>query len=107
MAVRPKRFRFLTEEQKRVKLQRDKDYEQSVQALSHPFYVKKHSVGVTEEEESAYRAARKQLWADEELARIGLGLYEEYDEVEEMELALIEVEQKAIELRAEIAALRG
>ena len=61
---RQKRARELTPEQLQMKIERDKEYEAASEALATPFYQKKHSVGVTREEEDAYDQAYHALWDD-------------------------------------------
>ena len=74
---RPKRPSALTDSQRADKLQRDSQYEIAVQNLSTAFYHKKRSVGVTAEEEEAYRQAKSKLWNDYlEWAKAN-GLYEQ------------------------------
>jgi len=74
---RPKRPSTLTDSQRADKLQRDSQYEIAVQNLSTAFYQKKHSTGVTAEEEEAYRQAKAKPWNDYlEWAKAN-GLYEQ------------------------------
>jgi len=74
---RPKRPSALTDSQRADKLQGDSQYEIAVQNLSTAFYHKKRSVGVTAEEEEAYRQAKSKLWNDYlEWAKAN-GLYEQ------------------------------
>jgi len=80
-----KKDSLLTSEQLVAKRQKDKEYEQAVQALSKPFYDKKHSIGVTSEEEAQYREAKAALWGDYEAWAIADGLY--YEFTPEMQLA--------------------
>ena len=74
---RPKRPSALTDSQKQAKLQKDSEYEIAIQNLSTAFYQKKRSVGVTPQEEEAYRQAKSKLWNDYlEWAKAN-GLYQE------------------------------
>jgi len=74
---RPKRPSALTDSQRADKLQRDSQYELAAQNLSTAFYQKKRSVGVTPQEEEAYRQAKSKLWNDYlEWAKAN-GLYQE------------------------------
>lgn len=98
MIYRPKSPKDLTKEQQGQKLQWDEEYEQAVQALDGPFYSKKHTVGVTAQEEADHTAARSLLWPAERARRIAAGMYREYDE-------LAEKKAKRDELNAEIAEL--
>jgi hypothetical protein len=66
----------LTPAQQEQKLQKDAEYEQNVHSLSDPFYQKKHTAGVTPQEEAEYRQARDKLWDDYYSWAIANGLYE-------------------------------
>lgn len=74
---RQKRARELTPEQLQMKIERDKEYEAASEALATPFYQKKHSVGVTQEEENAYEGAYHALWDDYVAWAVANGLMEE------------------------------
>jgi len=73
-----KKDSLLTSEQLVAKRQKDKEYEQAVGQLSKPFYQKKHSIGVTSQEEAQYREAKAALWGDYETWAIANGLYYEF-----------------------------
>lgn len=72
--IRPSR---LSEAQRAAKLKRDAAYEIAVQNLSTPFYAKKHSQGVTPEEQVGYNKAKANLWEAYKTWAISQGLYEE------------------------------
>ena len=107
MEFRPKRPRDLTPEQRTTKIEMDDAFEQASQALSNPFYKKKHGVGVSAAEEAAYTTAYQALWDNEKQVRIQTGLYEGFDELTELrgtkakildELALVENKISALEI---------
>ena len=99
------RFGKLTKEQQKTKLQKDSEYEIAVQNLSTAFYQKKRSVGITLEEEAAYKANKKVLWDDyltwakanglyktvtpeEQLAEAESGFNRELEELNQKRIAL-------------------
>jgi len=117
---RQKAFHRLTLGQQKAKLQKDSEYEIAVQNLSTTFYQKKRTVGVTQEEEETYNQTKTILWNDYYQWAINEGLYEQVApeqqlaEVEdglnaqvekvnairqELGLKLIEVREKAIEVK--------
>jgi len=78
MDYRQKSFaRELTPEQQSLKLQKDKEFEEASQALSQPYYFKKHNTGVTATETTKYEAAHNKLWNDYCLMAVAEGLMEE------------------------------
>jgi len=74
---RQKAFQGLTDIQKQAKLKKDSEYEIAVQDLSTPFYSKKHTIGVTLQEEEAYKTQKAQLWSDYYEWAKTEGLYEQ------------------------------
>jgi hypothetical protein len=102
---RPKRPSALTDSQRADKLQRDSQYEIAVQNLSTAFYTKKRSVGVTAEEEEAYRQAKSKLWNDYlEWAKAN-GLYQEVtpeQQLAEAENTINSQLEEVNQLRAEL-----
>ena len=102
---RPKRPSALTDSQRAEKLQKDSQYEIAVQNLSTAFYHKKRSVGVTAEEEEAYRQAKSKLWNDYlEWAKAN-GLYQEVtpeQQLAEAENTLNSQLEEVNRLRAEL-----
>jgi hypothetical protein len=72
-----KRARELTPDQKKLKQEMDKQYEIDSAALANPFYQKKRSVGVTEQEEADYTAQYHALWDAYVEKALQLGLMEE------------------------------
>jgi len=79
---RRKPYRLLTPQQLALKEQRDKEYEEAVQTLSHLFYQKKRTVGVTAEEENTYRQGKRQLWKDYCAWALANGIDEEISLIE-------------------------
>ena len=104
---RPQRLRDLTPEQIADKKVRDDLYELAVAALSGHFYEKKRTVGVTTEEEEAYNAAKRQLWAEERQRRIAAGLYEEVDRLEELREARQKLQSELVRVNEDIAEEEG
>jgi len=102
---RPKRPSALTDSQRAEKLQKDSEYEIAVQNLSTAFYQKKRTVGVTAEEEEAYKQAKSKLWNDYlEWAKAN-GLYEEVtleQQLAEAVAGLKEILQNVNSLRVEL-----
>jgi len=102
---RPKRPSALTDSQRAEKLQKDSKYEIAVQNLSNAFYQKKRTVGVTADEEEAYRQAKAKLWNDYlEWAKAN-GLYEQVSpeqQLAEAEAGLKEILQNVNSLRVEL-----
>jgi len=102
---RQKRSGQLTPAQQQAKLQKDAEYETAVRSLSSAFYAKKRSVGVTPEEEAAYRQQKADLWNGYKTWAIAQGLYHEVtpqQQLAEQEEALGGQLQEANELRASL-----
>lgn len=100
------RFGLLTPEQQQKKLQKDTEYEQAVKAISKPFYDKKHSVGVTGEEQATYDIAHKKLWSDYQSWAKSEGLYQEVtveQQLVEAERGLTQILSRVNEVRHELA----
>lgn len=66
----------LSPELRELKNQKDFEYKEAVEQLSNPFYQKKHSAGVTAQEEATYKQARAELWNDWKTWAISAGVYE-------------------------------
>lgn len=77
---RPKHARDMTPQQHTLKLTMDANWKKASDEAAKPFYDKKHSIGVSKEEEAAFKAADNAAWDSEVAARITAGLYEGYDE---------------------------
>lgn len=91
MALRPIRYRDLPPEK-----QADYDYINACfqvehDTLSNAFYQKKHSIGVTAEEEVIFKAAHDALQPKYDEERMKAGLLEEYDELMEIGAVLQEL----------------
>lgn len=102
---RPKRPSVLTDSQRADKLQRDSQYEIAVQNLSTAFYHKKRSVGITPQEEEAYRQAKAKLWNDYLEWVKANGLYEQVtpeQQLAEAENTLNSQLEAVNQLRAEL-----
>jgi len=107
---RPIRERLLSLAQRELKKQWDIEYEKSVQALDHPFYQKKHTVGVTAQEEAEHRVAKSTLWNSERQRRIDAGLYEEVTparKLAELIASKADLEQELSRLNVEISQLEA
>ena len=88
-----------------LKNQKDFEYKEAVQAISNPFYTKKHSVGVTTQEEETYKLARAKLWDDWKAWAISAGVYEVITPEQylaENEARLNEVLTEVNEIRVEL-----
>ena len=96
MTWRVKRAKDMTPAQIALKKDRDTAYKADSDALATPFYQKKHSVGVTVQEEQDFTDADHKLWNDEVQARIAEGLYEEFDE-------LVDLKEKRTRIIADLA----
>ena len=86
---------------------KDFEYKGACDALSTPFYTKKHSTGVTPEEEETYKEARAKLWDDWKFGwAIPTGVYEivtPEQQLAENEARLNDVLAKVNEIRTELA----
>jgi len=90
-------------EQQQAKLAKDKEYELAVQVLSTPFYTKKHSIGITAQEEADYRTAKSILWNTYlEWAKAN-GLYEQVTPEQQLtEIGLDNIVKEVNILRTEL-----
>lgn len=94
MALRPIRYRDLPKEKQKIADYINACYQVEHDTLSNAFYQKKHSIGVTAEEEAEFRAAHDALGPKYEQERLNAGLLEEYDELEELYAARAELEEE-------------
>lgn len=81
MALRLKRRRDLTEAQRAALSDIQRRHKEEHDALSSSFYQKKHSVGVSPEEQAAFDAKHNAIHMKYEQEMVDAGLYEEVDEL--------------------------
>lgn len=90
MGSRQKRDRDLTAEQKALREDIRYRHKEEHDALSNPFYQKKHSVGVSPEEQATFDVLHSAIHQKYEQEILQAGLLEEYDELDELTVALNE-----------------
>jgi len=94
VALRPIGYRDLPKEKQEIADYINACYRVEHNTLSHAFYQKKHSIGVTPEEEAEFRAKHDTLQPKYDEERMKAGLFEEYDELEELYAARAELEEE-------------
>lgn len=107
---RQKSMSKLTSEQQQLKRQKDIEYEQAVREISDRFYDKKHSIGVTLEEEQEYTREKNKLWNDYKEWAISSRLYEKLileQEIARAETNLNEITTTITELRRKLKKRPG
>ena len=78
--LRQKRLHELTPEQIIFKEAEDARYEVESEALAAPFYAKKRTEGVTDEEQQAFDLEHERIWVEHLQRAVAGGLYEIEDE---------------------------
>lgn len=99
MLYRPKRDRDLTIEQKALREDIRHRHKEEHDALSNPFYEKKHSVGVSPEEQAAFDTQHNAIHQKYEQEMFQAGLLEGYDELDKFMVALDETLKRVNALR--------
>ena len=97
---------LLSEVQKSTKVQLDAQYEYDVKMLSNPYYTKKHTIGVTQQETDTYTTAKQALWTKYQEDALAAGLMVEVTTDEqriEAESSLAALVDSVNQLRAELS----